>query len=167
MALAPANSIQAPRVLAHTGIDEPERHHTSAPEPEVAFAEHPRLGIVAATADTINAVERGGAILEAHGWQFNHVLDVYTLSAGTVRGESLERLAAATTAMHRAGDLRVAVQPQLAEDVTARRAPLRPTFTTHKFRVEEGALAPRPGATPAAGPVPVGVDPRIAFARAR
>nr|BFD94083.1 hypothetical protein KitaXyl93_54430 [Kitasatospora sp. Xyl93] len=171
MSLVPANTIEAPRVLAHPGVDEPESHRQPAPEPDIAFAEHPRLGIVAATADTVNAVERGGEILEAHGWQFNHPLDVYTLPSTVGRGESLERLASATTAMHGAGDLRVAVQPQLAADVAAHRATTHQAFTTRKFRVDEAVLAaapsrPRATAAPAVPP-PAAVDPRIAFARAR
>ncbi|MFD8705486.1 hypothetical protein ACFV1W_23215 [Kitasatospora sp. NPDC059648] len=171
MSLAPANTIQAPPVLAHTGVDEPENNRQPAPEPDIAFAEHPRLGIVAATADTVNAVERGGKILEAHGWQYNHVLDVYTLPAAVGRGDSLEHLASATTAIHRAGDLRVAVEPQLASDVAAHRATTHQAFTTRKFRVDEAVLAaapsrPRAIAAPAVPP-PAAVDPRIAFARAR
>ncbi|MGF1425467.1 hypothetical protein [Kitasatospora sp. LaBMicrA B282] len=150
-----------------------QRPQAPDPAPDVAFAEHPRLGIVAATADTINAVERGGELLEAHGWQFNHPLDVYTLPSTVGRGESLERLTSATAAMHLAGDLRVAVQPHLAADVAAHRSQAHQSaFTTRKFRVDEAALAHRPGpaASPGvvpAGPPPAAIDPRIAFARSR
>ncbi|MER7750912.1 hypothetical protein [Kitasatospora sp. NPDC097643] len=159
----------------NTGTREQARSRLPATEPapdtapDVAFAEHPQLGVVAATADTINAVERGGQILEDHGWRFNHVLDVYTLPLTVERGESLERMAAATAAMHRAGDLQVAVQPHLADDLTARRAPAQQAFTTHKFRVNEAVLkAPAAVSTAVAvSPPPAAVDPRIAFARAR
>lgn len=155
-------------------------------EPDVAFAEHPKLGVVAATADTINAVERGGAILEAHGWSFSHELDVYTLPAATERGEAFGKLARATAAMQRAGDLQVAVQPQLAEAATrgtpapapAARHENAQGFTTHRFPLNAAALAASPARTgvpgkpPAAEPstsIPAArpVDPRIAFARNR
>ncbi len=156
-------------------------------DPDVAFAEHPQLGVVAATASTMNAVERGGQVLEDHGWRFNHQLDIYTLPVTVDRDEALGRLAQATTAMHRAGDLQVAVQPQLAEAAAARRAPApaaparhdpSQSFTTHKFPVTAVALATSParaglpgkppipapsGSAPAARPV----DPRIAFSRNR
>ncbi|MFJ6382684.1 hypothetical protein ACIQI7_22120 [Kitasatospora sp. NPDC092039] len=137
--------------------------------PDVAFAEHPQLGVVAATADTANAAVRGGQILEAHGWRFNHMLDVYTRPVTADRSEALERMAAATAAMHRAGDLRVAVQPHLAKDLVARHAPAQHAFTTHKFRVDEAALkAPATvSTTVATSPPPAAVDPRVAFARAR
>jgi hypothetical protein len=88
-------------------------------EPDVAFAEHPRLGIVAATAD---GAVLGGQLLEEHGWRRNPDLDIYTLTTATSRSEALGKLAQATAAMHRA-DLHVAVQPALADDVTARRPP--------------------------------------------
>ncbi|MDH6145497.1 hypothetical protein P3T35_007552 [Kitasatospora sp. GP30] len=166
MALAPNEN---------TGTREQARSRLPATEPapgtgpDVAFAEHPQLGVVAATDDTVNAVERGGQILEAHGWRFNHVLDVYTLPVTVDRGESLERMAAATTAMHRAGDLQVAVQPRLAEDLAARRAPAQQAFTTHKFRANETSLKATTAVSTAVvvSPPPTAVDPRIAFARAR
>ncbi|MFJ9841692.1 hypothetical protein ACIRYZ_14715 [Kitasatospora sp. NPDC101155] len=169
--LAPENAVQQPPARAQNDVAEPERHQQPASEPDIAFAEHPQLGVVAATADTVNAVERGGQILETHGWRFNHPLDVYTLPGTVGRGESLERMASATTAMHRAGDLQVAVQPHLAGDLAAHRATTHQAFTTHKFRVDEAALAnapsrPRAIAAPAVPP-PAAVDPRIAFARAR
>ncbi|MQS14725.1 hypothetical protein F7Q99_21280 [Streptomyces kaniharaensis] len=155
-------------------------------EPDVAFAEHPKLGVVAATADTINAVERGGAILEAHGWSFQHALDVYTLPTATDRSEALGKLARATAAMQRAGDLQVAVQPQLAEAATRRqlapevavRHESGPGFTTHRFPLNAAALAASPARTGVPGKAPAAepssalpaarpVDPRIAFARNR
>ncbi|WP_405361934.1 hypothetical protein OG535_29175 [Kitasatospora sp. NBC_00085] len=135
--------------------------------PDVAFADHPQLGVVAATA---NAAVRGGMVLEAHGWRFNPMLDVYTLPVTVDRGESLQRMATATTAMHRAGGLRVAVQPGLAQDLTDHlRSAYRQAFTTHKFPVAEAALkTPAAVSTAvAASPPPAAVDPRIAFSRAR
>ncbi|MFI9274005.1 hypothetical protein ACIGXM_25350 [Kitasatospora sp. NPDC052896] len=177
-------------VHADSGLD-PEPASTrwmvnGRSEPDVAFAEHPKLGVVAATADTMNAVERGGAILEAHGWRFDYELDVYTLPAATERGEAFGKLARATAAMQRAGDLQVAVQPQLAEAATrGARAPAASVrhengqgFTTHRFPLNAAALAASParagvpGKAPAAEPsssLPAArpVDPRIAFSRHR
>jgi len=47
-------------------------------EPDVAFAEHPQLGIVAATSDRSSALG-GPLILEEHGWRHHPDLDIYTL----------------------------------------------------------------------------------------
>lgn len=193
-----AHATQAVSTLRHAGYTvhadddlDPEPASTRwmvnrRSEPDVAFADHPRLGVIAATADTINAVERGGAILEAHGWSFSHELDVYTLPAATERGEAFGKLARATAAMHRAGDLQVAVQPQLAEAATRRqptpeaaaRHESGPGFTTHRFPLNAAALAASPARTGVPGKAPAAepsssipatrpVDPRIAFARNR
>ncbi|MEU3255754.1 hypothetical protein [Streptomyces sp. NPDC006997] len=78
-------------------------------EPDIAFAEHPQLGVVAATADGSSALG-GRLILEEHGWRHNPDLDIYTLPITTHRSEALDKVATATLAMHRA-DLQVAVQP--------------------------------------------------------
>ncbi|WP_042419776.1 hypothetical protein [Streptacidiphilus anmyonensis] len=154
-------------------------------EPDVAFAEHPQLGIVAATADTINAVERGGAILESHGWLFNHALDIYTLPITTGRSEALGKVAAATVSMHQS-DLQVAVQPRLAQDVTARRPAAASTanhdksadLTTRRFPRIAAALASSPARASLPGRAPVAApttstptarpaDPPVAFSRKR
>ncbi|MFF4820784.1 hypothetical protein ACFY2K_40120 [Kitasatospora sp. NPDC001309] len=166
MALAPSENTEA-QEQARSRLPATEPAPDSGPD--VAFAEHPQLGVVAATDDTVNAVERGGQILEAHGWRFNHVLDVYTLPVTVERGEALERMASATTAMHRAGDLQVAVQPRLAEDLAARRAPAQQAFTTHKFRANEASLKATTAVSTAVAviPPPAAADPRIAVARAR
>ncbi|MGW3070197.1 hypothetical protein ACWDA8_43845 [Streptomyces sp. NPDC001130] len=161
------------------------RDRPSRTEPDVAFAEHPQLGIVAATRDH-SAALGGPLILEEHGWRHNPNLDIYTLPITTDRSEALEKVANATVSMHRS-DLQVAVQPRLAHDVAARRAPGPTTaarlersqgFTTQKFPISGAAVAasparaglpgkapdPAPAAsTPAARPV----DPRIAFSRNR
>ncbi|MEV4555748.1 hypothetical protein AB0K51_01980 [Kitasatospora sp. NPDC049285] len=134
----------------------------------------------------MNAVERGGPILETHGWRFDYDLDVYTLPAATSRSEALGKLARATAAMHRKGDLQVAVQPPLA--VAAIRSAPAPAaavrhesgrgFTTHRFPLTAAALAASPARTGLPGKGPVAepsspasasrpVDPRIAFSRNR
>ncbi|PIM72948.1 hypothetical protein CTU88_03695 [Streptomyces sp. JV178] len=154
-------------------------------EPDVAFAEHPQLGVVAATADGSSALG-GPLILEEHGWQHNPGLDIYTLPITTDRSEALDKVATATLAMHRA-DLQVAVQPLLAQAIAARHS-LAPTtaarhqrsqdFTTHRLLISAAALAASPAraglpgrapfATPAtSGPAARPVDPRIAFSRNR
>lgn len=154
-------------------------------EPDVAFAEHPQLGVVAAIADGSSALG-GRLILEEHGWRHNPSLDIYTLPVTTDRSEALGKVATATLAMHRA-DLQVAVQPLLAQDVAARRSPAPTTaarhersqgFTTHKFPISAAALAASPARAglPGKAPVPAPtasapaarpVDPRIAFSRNR
>jgi hypothetical protein len=154
-------------------------------EPDVAFAEHPQLGLVAATADGSSALG-GRLILEEHGWRRNPSLDIYTLPISTDRGEALGKVANATLSIHRA-DLQVAVQPLLARDVAARRPPA-PTatarhehsqsFPTHTFPISAVALAASPALAglpgkapdlkPAAyAPAPGLVDPRITFSRNR
>ncbi|MCX4751267.1 hypothetical protein OG455_38185 [Kitasatospora sp. NBC_01287] len=170
--------------------DEPaarDRDRAHPAEPDVAFAEHPRLGVVAATASTMNAVDRGGPILEEHGWKFDHQLDIYLLPDGVERGGALDRVAQATTALHRAGDLQVAVHPQLASAVVARRSP--PPVATSRSERTQGFVPhalPRTAAALAASPARSGmpskapaaapqiaapparpVDPRIAFSRPR
>jgi hypothetical protein len=163
----------------------PARDRPPRVEPDVAFAEHPQLGVVAATADGSSALS-GRLILEEHGWRHNPSLDIYTLPITTDRSQALGKVATATLTMHRA-DLQVAVQPLLAQDVAGRRSPA-PTaaahhersqgFTTHKFPVGAAALAASPAraglpgkapvATPAAAsPAARPVDPRITFSRNR
>ncbi|MFD9403055.1 hypothetical protein ACFWA4_30065 [Streptomyces sp. NPDC060011] len=105
-------------------------------EPDVAFAEHPQLGVVAATADDTSL---GGQLLEEHGWRHNSSLDISTLPITTARGQALGKVAQATVAMHRA-DLQVAVQPALARDITAR----HPSAPSAAARHERGPdVAPR------------------------
>ncbi|SHN22940.1 hypothetical protein [Actinacidiphila paucisporea] len=153
-------------------------------EPDVAFADHPRLGVIAATTDGAVA---GGQLLEEHGWRRHPSLDIYVLPPATGRYQALDQVAQATVAMHRA-DLHVAVQPALARDVTARRppAPTRPAPRERSPDAAERRLpslsaaalaaspvrADLPGtppvpepAAPAPGPRPV--DTRVAFSRTR
>ncbi|MEU9791905.1 hypothetical protein AB0E27_14990 [Streptomyces sparsogenes] len=154
-------------------------------EPDVAFAEHPQLGVVAATADGSSALG-SPLILEEHGWRHNPGLDIYTLPITTHRSEALDKVATATLAMQRA-DLQVAVQPLLAQDIAARHSPAPTTaarhqrdqgFTTQKLPMSAAALAASParaglpGKAPVAVPATSGpaarpVDPRIAFSRNR
>lgn len=163
----------------------PARERPLRIDPDVAFAEHPRLGIVAATNDHSSALG-GRLILEEHGWRLNPDLDIYTLPITSDRSEALEKVASATMSMHRS-DLQVAVQPRLAQDVTARRppAPAPPArqersqgLATHKFPISAAALAASPARAglPGKAPVPAPaasapaarpVDPRIAFSRNR
>ncbi|MFI9586597.1 hypothetical protein ACIHCQ_33295 [Streptomyces sp. NPDC052236] len=158
----------------------PARDRPPRVEPDVAFAEHPRLGVAAATADGSSFGSR--LILEEHGWRHNPNLDIYTLPITTDRSAALGKVANATLTMHRA-DLQVAVQPLLAQDVAARRPPAPTTaaphersqgFTTHKLSISAAALAASPARAglPGKAPVPAPaasapaarpVDPRIAF----
>jgi hypothetical protein len=68
-------------------------------EPDVAFAEHPQLGVVAA-ADGSSA-RSGRLFLEEHGWRHDPSLDICTLPITTDRSEGLDKVATATLATHR------------------------------------------------------------------
>ncbi|MFG2919067.1 hypothetical protein ACGF0D_40085 [Kitasatospora sp. NPDC048298] len=171
MALAAENTGKQEQAQARTSAVEPER--TPAPDagPDVAIAEHPSLGIVAAVNDDVPF--NPGIFLDTDGWRYRRDLDVYLPPAGT-RAESLDVVAHTVTGLRR-GNFQVAMQPQLAEDVAAHRATVRQAFTTHKFRVDEAALkSPAHRSAPAVSAdvlgssrPPTAVDPRIAFARAR
>lgn len=150
-------------------------------EPDVAFAEHPRLGIVAAIDSRASGLT--GLALVEHGWRHDPRLDIYTLPAATSRDEALGKVADATLALHRSG-VQVAVQPRLAQDVAARH---RPAPTSSRDRIQGAgrsspivaaalaaspALASLPGKAPASAPATAvaaarPVDPRIAFTRDR
>jgi hypothetical protein len=163
----------------------PASGRPSRVEPDVAFAEHPQLGGVAATADGSSALG-GPLILKEHGWRHNPSLDIYTLPTTTDRSEVLERIATATLAMHRA-DLQVAVQPLLAQNIATRRS-LAPTtaahhqrvqgFTTHRSPMSAAALATSPARAGLPSEAPVAapassapafhsVDPHVSFSRNR
>ncbi|WP_232837836.1 hypothetical protein [Streptomyces atratus] len=78
----------------------PARDRPPRIDPDVAFAEHPQLGCVAATSDQSSALG-GRLILEEHSWRLNPNLDIYTLPITTDRSEALEKVASATVSMHR------------------------------------------------------------------
>ncbi|MFJ4007332.1 hypothetical protein ACIPWL_28285 [Streptomyces sp. NPDC090023] len=151
------------------------RRLRSGGEPDVAFAEHPHLGVVAATDEHSSAI--GSLILEEHGWRLNPNLDIYTLPVTTNRDEALAKVAMATATMH-LSDVRVAVHPGLAQDVLARRgarhdvdqtrAAQRPSISTAALAASStraGHPRKAPADAPAAAVRPV--DPRIAFSRER
>ncbi|MGW0564665.1 hypothetical protein ACWDZ4_29680 [Streptomyces sp. NPDC003016] len=162
----------------------PVRDRVPLGEPDVAFAEHPQLGIVAAIDDRASGLT--GLALVEHGWRYNPSLDIYTLPATTSRDEALGKVAGATLSLHRSG-VQVAVQPRLTQDVAARRPPAPAPaarhehsqgFTTHKFPMSAAALAASPAraglpgkapdpAPAASAPAARPVDPRIAFSRNR
>ncbi|MFI2312481.1 hypothetical protein AMK17_19155 [Streptomyces sp. CB00072] len=152
-------------------------------EPDVAFADHPQLGIVAALDDRVSSLS--GLALVEDGWQHNSSLDIYTLPATTDRVEALGKVADATVAMHRSG-LQVAVQPRLAQEVTARPRPAAtPTAARERGHgparaspLSAAALAASPARAgiPGRAPVPASavttaavrpVAPRIAYSRDR
>ncbi|MFH9734402.1 hypothetical protein [Streptomyces sp. NPDC017260] len=161
----------------------PARDRGPLGEPDVAFAEHPQLGIVAAIDDRASGLT--GLALVEHGWRHDSSLDIYTLPATTGRDEALGKVAGATLALHRSG-VQVAVQPRLAQDVAARPHPApvsaasreRGQGTPRTSPISAAALAASParaglpGKAPVAAPViPAAavrpVDPRIAFSRDR
>ncbi|AJF68571.1 hypothetical protein SVTN_33750 [Streptomyces vietnamensis] len=151
-------------------------------EPDVAFAEHPQLGLVAAIDSRASGLT--GLALVEHGWRHDPRLDIYTLPAAISRDEALGKVADATLALHRSG-VQVAVQPRLAQDAAARH---RPAPASSRDRIQGAsarsspisaaalaaspALADLPGKAPVSAPatsVPAArpVDPRIAFTRNR
>ncbi|MFJ9468711.1 hypothetical protein [Streptomyces caniferus] len=173
--------------FAPSSADEaaPARDRPPRIEPDVAFAEHPQLGIVAATDDRSRTL--GGRLLEEHGWRHDPALDIYTLPLTIDRSEALEKVANATVSMHLSG-LQVAAQPSLAQDAATRRRPPPATaanhgrdqgFTARASPISAAALAASPAraALPGTAPVPAPatsaaaaarpVDPRIAFSRTR
>ncbi|MFF3257847.1 hypothetical protein ACFYWO_01575 [Streptomyces sp. NPDC002932] len=147
--------------------------------PDVAFADLPELGVVAATGPQSSELA-SRLILEEHGWCQNPRLGVYTLPQSVDRGQALEKLARATVSLHRS-DLQVAVQPRLAADATTRLS-LAPTPTARREPGQgittAAALAPSPArtglpdkpsipASTASAPATAPVDPRITFSRTR
>ncbi|MFI6061480.1 hypothetical protein [Streptomyces sp. NPDC051286] len=152
-------------------------------EPDVAFADHPQLGIVAALDDRVSGLS--GLVLVEDGWRHDSSLDIYTLPATTDRVEALGKVADATVALHRSG-LQVAVQPRLAQEVTARPRPAdtpaagreRGHGPARASPLSAAALAASPARAgiPGRAPVPASafttaavrpVDPRIAYSRDR
>ncbi|MFI1592285.1 hypothetical protein ACH4WW_30765 [Streptomyces halstedii] len=161
----------------------PARDQGPLGEPDVAFAEHPQLGVVAAIDDRASGLT--GLALVEYGWRHNPILDVYTLPVTTGRDEALGKVAGATLALHRSG-VQVAVHPRLAQDVAARPRPAAATTASpvhgqdarRASPVSAAALAASPARTglpgkpPAPAPVTPSVtarpvDPRIAFSRPR
>ncbi|MDH6709167.1 hypothetical protein P3T27_005913 [Kitasatospora sp. MAA19] len=170
MALAPESTDRQHQVQerqAHATPEAPGPQRSPAPSagPDVAIAEHPSLGIVAAVNDDLPF--NPGIFLNTDGWRYQRDLDVYLPPGGT-RAESLDVVAHTVMGLRR-GHFQVAMQPQLAEDVAAHRTAVRQAFTTHKFRVDEAALKAPAAVSPAVAvsPPSAAVDPRIAFARAR
>ncbi|GAA2273205.1 hypothetical protein GCM10010368_48230 [Streptomyces roseiscleroticus] len=169
--------------LADGGAPVPDRGPLG--EPDVAFAEHPQLGVIAAIDDRASGLT--GLALVEHGWRHDSSLDIYTLPTTTGRDEVLGKVADATVALQRS-NVQVAVQPRLAQDVAARprRAPApmsvasrdRGQDTPRASPISAAALAAsparagHPGKPPSPAPVvPAAavrpVDPRIAFSRDR
>ncbi|MEW2093256.1 hypothetical protein OH769_27585 [[Kitasatospora] papulosa] len=158
------------------------RDHGPLGEPDVAFADHPQLGIVAALDDRVSGLS--GLALVEDGWRHNLSLDIYTLPATTDRVEALGKVADATVALHRSG-LQVAVQPRLAQEVTARPRPAatpaagreRGHVPARATPLSAAALAASPARAgiPGRAPVPAAVttpavrpvDPRVAYSRDR
>ncbi|MEU6664022.1 hypothetical protein [Streptomyces sp. NPDC046821] len=161
----------------------PLRDRAPLGEPDVAFAEHPQLGIIAAVDNRASGLT--ALALVEHGWRHEPSLDIYTLPAGTGRDEALGKVADAALALHRSG-VPVAVQPRLAQDVAARSRPA-PIPATSRERgqgapraspISAAALAASPARSglPSKAPAPApvnsaaasrAVDPRIAFSRTR
>ncbi|WP_405668275.1 hypothetical protein [Streptomyces sp. NBC_00055] len=162
---------------------EPGRDRVPPGEPDVVFAEHPRLGVVAAINDRASGLT--GLALAEHGWRHNPSLDIYTLPTTAGRDEALGKVADATLSLHRSG-VQVAVQPSLAQNIAARPRPAAATTTSHERGQGTSRASPAsaaalatsparaglPGKAPVPAPVAAAaaarpVDPRIAFSRPR
>ncbi|MFD5565082.1 hypothetical protein [Kitasatospora griseola] len=84
--------------------------------PDVAFGEHPDLGIVAAITDGLP--NNPTPILDRAGWRHLPVLDIY-LAPTDRRDDALDAVAVTTVQLRRHG-CTVAVQPELAGAVLTR-----------------------------------------------
>ena len=170
--MAPEVPNEQAREQARPLAPRPRQPPAADPGPDVAFAEHPRLGVVAAVGG--NQPLSPAIYLETDGWRHHRQLDIYLPPAAT-RAESLDAVTRSTVALQR-GNYQVAMQPQLADAIAAHRGDASPqSFTAHTFRVNEAALAKSPARPPGSlttttvptGPPPAAVDPRVAFSRAR
>jgi len=108
----------------HTDLSIPSR----SSDPDVAIADHPRLGVVAATSTPWPALTPSDYSLRALGWQYQPSLDIYTLPA---RLDALTTVAGTVRTLHESGHT-VAVQPALAEAVARRSA--HPSAAAHRPR---------------------------------
>ncbi|MFG3199876.1 hypothetical protein ACGFYT_27525 [Streptomyces sp. NPDC048208] len=149
-------------------------------QPDVAFAEHPQLGIVAAINNRVSGLTE--LALVGHGWRRDPSLDIYTLHDTGVRHEALGKVADATVALHRFC-AQVAVQPRLAQDMAARsRSTSSPVISRERglntrrkspFTTVALGASPARAGFPGEAPAPAvaaavrPVDPRIAFSRGR
>lgn len=161
------------------------RHQLPRAEPDIAFAEHPQLGIVAFAGHHCSATADRLSLLD-EGWRHDSNAGVYILPTTIGRTEALMKVANVTSSMHRSG-LRAVAEPLLARDVAPYRqpssAPASPREhgqgpSTGEFSISMAAFATSParngladkarGPAPAtAAPPPRLVDPRIAFSRNR
>ncbi|MGW9421741.1 hypothetical protein ACWGSU_10220 [Streptomyces koyangensis] len=148
--------------------------------PDVAFAEHPPFGIIAAVDD--RASGSAELALAGNGWDLHPSLDVYTLPAATSREMALEKVANVTVGLQRSG-VQVAMQPRLAQDVAERHHPAsdpaepreRHQSAPRASSISAAALAASPARAGLQEKAPVSaptaavrpVDPRIAFSRDR
>lgn len=137
-------------------------------DPDIAFAEHPQLGIVAAT----NGSGTGGQILEEHGWRHHPDLDIHTLPVAAVREQTLAQVARVTRRMQ-STDLQVAIEPDLAQQITARlrppsaKPPRAVSATNTTTRRTSTARTDLPNSRPAPAPTASPAAPRAAFTRTR
>ncbi|EDY43036.1 hypothetical protein [Streptomyces sp. SPB074] len=128
---------------------------TSLPDPDVVFAEHPELGIVAATASTPDGPDRGDHALTARGWIHHEELDIFTLPGRLDRASALTVVSGSIRALQNKGRI-VAADPGLAQAVFHSRtearnaAPLASRVGPHAaVAAVQTAPAPRRNPTPA------------------
>lgn len=138
------------------------RHQPPRAEPDIAFAEHPRLGIVASAGHHFSATGGRLALLD-EGWRHDPNAGVYTLPTAIGRTEALKKVANVTSSMHQSG-LRAVVEPLLAQDLASYRQPACALAaprkrghgrTTDEFSISVAALAVSPARTGLADKAPV------------
>jgi hypothetical protein len=122
-------------------------------DPDVAFADHPHLGLVAATASTPVDPNRGDDTLLAHGWLHEAALDVYTLPIHLDRPAALATLTETVRDLHGRGRV-VAVHPGLV--AAARSVSAKEPFSVRSGRgpLKGEAFLPSTGTRPNAGEPP-------------
>ncbi|MET8556524.1 MULTISPECIES: hypothetical protein [unclassified Streptomyces] len=113
---------------------------TSLPDPDVVFAEHPELGIVAATASTPDGPDRGDHALTARGWIHHKELDIYTLPGRLDRASALTVVSGSIRALQNKGQI-VAADPGLAQAVFHDRAEARNAAPVASRRGPDAAVA--------------------------
>jgi hypothetical protein len=112
---------------------------TSLTDPDVVFAEHPELGIVAA-ASTPGGPDRGDHALTARGWIHHEKLDIYTLPGRLDRASALTVVSGTIRALQNKGQT-VAADPGLAQAVFRRRAEARNAAPLVSRRGPDAAVA--------------------------
>ncbi|MFD6152964.1 hypothetical protein [Streptomyces sp. NPDC060243] len=133
---------------------------TSLPDPDVVFAEHPELGIVAATASTPDGPDRGDHALTARGWIHHEELDIFTLPGRLDRASALTVVSGSIRALQNKGRI-VAADPDLAQAVFHSRTEARNAAPLASRRSPDPAVAVQTAPTPRRNPTPAVAEANI------